>query len=209
MKTRLILLLIAAAVLVAAAPPNVTTTGRVTRVIPRADLLRGRFGGLLKDNAEVVENDRIQTQSMGRARVVLNDGSILNVGSDSCLTIRGSSESSRAGSLELRYGRIRAAVVSQTSASQFQVRTATAVAGVLGTDIYVEIDGQATHIVNISAEGSRSQVRVVNIDRRVRGEVVLDPGQGTMVMPGEPPIPPHSMGGVVVSGFLALTDVPQ
>ena len=96
MKAILSLLLLAAA----AIPTNtVVTTGRVTRVIPRADLLRGRFGGLLKDNSEVAENDRIQTQSMGRARVVLNDGSILNVGSDSMLTIRGASQISRAGSL--------------------------------------------------------------------------------------------------------------
>ena len=207
MKTRLILLLAAFSALMPAS--TLITTGRVTRVIPRADLLRGRFGGLLKDNAEVVENDRIQTQSMGRARVVLNDGSILNVGSDSMLTIRGASQGSRAGSLELRYGRIRAIVAGQTSSSVFQVRTATAVAGVLGTTIFVEIQGQATHIVNISEEGSGSQVRVNNVDRRIRGEVILMPGQGTMVMPGEPPIPPHVMGAAVVSDFLALTEVPQ
>src|ERR1039458_6608038 len=128
-----VMVMMAATAAMWAAPAGI---GRATKVIRSADLLRGSATTKLKENDAVNENDRIRTQSSGRVRVVLNDGSILNVGQSSLLTVRATTATSRAGSLELAYGRVRAIVSpSKSPASPFEIRTATALCGVLGTTL--------------------------------------------------------------------------
>src|SRR5258708_11006549 len=151
MKTAyLILLGVAAAALAATGD-----IGHTTKVVKSANLLRGKASLALKENHGVAENDQIRTQSSGRVRVVLNDGSILNVGTSSLLTVRASNETSRAGSVELAYGRIRA-VVSATVSGQkgFEVRTSTAVCGVLGTTLFVDGNRDLTRIANLSDDAT-------------------------------------------------------
>lgn len=163
--------------------------GRTTRVIRRADVLRGKSTIALKEQDGVAENDRIRTQSSGRVRAVLNDGSILNIGSSSLLTVRGAGETSRAGSLELSYGRLRA-VVSAQAGKSFEVRTKTAVCGVLGTTLFIDSSQDLTRVANLSPEPG-ARVRVISTNPAVRGEVVLLPGQGTSVPAQGPPQPPR------------------
>ena len=181
-------LLLCAAVLLPAAPP--VDIGHTTRVIRRADLLRGKSTTALKEQDGVAENDRIRTQSSGRARVVLNDGSILNIGSNSLLTVRGSSEATRAGSLELTYGSLRALVTAAAGQRNFEVRTKTAVCGVPGTTLFVDSSQGLTRVANLSDEPD-ARVRVTSTNPAVRGEVVLLPGQGTSVPAQGPPRPPR------------------
>ena len=133
---------------------------------------------------------RIRTQSSGRARVVLNDGSILNIGSSSLLTVRGAEEATRAGSLELSYGLVRAVVTASVEQRSFQVRTSTAVCGVLGTTLFIDSSRDLTRVANLSEEPD-ARVRVVSTNPAVRGEVVLLPGQGTSVPAQGPPQPPR------------------
>ncbi len=199
---------IAAALALWAAPA--AQVGQVTRLIPRAELMRGRSTLPLHEKDAVAENDRIRTEDTGRVRVVLNDGSILTLGSSSLLTVKSLRQSSKAGSAVLAYGRLRAVVTAQSASQQsFQVRTATAVLGVLGTTVYVEADRKSAHVVNISEKGSGSRVRVRNAKRRIRGEVILMPGEGTVVEAGRPPIPPHSMGDKVLEEFVSKTEIPE
>src|SRR5258708_28133577 len=121
MRTSLLMLLgVTLTVAVVAPPPGI---GKTTKVIKSADLLRGKAKRAMKENLDVEENDQIRTQSSGRVRVVLNDGSILNVGSSSLMTIRAATGTSRAGSLDLTYGRIRAVISSSTAPNRFEVRT--------------------------------------------------------------------------------------
>src|SRR6266404_4217262 len=125
MRTSLVLLLgLTLAAGVVAAPSGI---GKTTKVVKSADLLRGKSKTAIKENQDVEDNDQIRTQSSGRVRVVLNDGSILNVGSSSLLTVRAASGEVRSGSLDLAYGRLRAVVAGTASPSRFEVRTATAV----------------------------------------------------------------------------------
>ena len=182
--------------------------GRVTRVLPRTDITRGGFSGVLQENATVAENDRIQTQNSGRARVLLSDGSILNIGSSSSLVIKPATAGSRAGSLEIAYGMVRAQVVSAAGKPNFQLRTNTAVCGVLGTEVFLDVTPTSSHVVNLSDPKSGSKVRVASSDPRIKGDVVLGPGQGTIVEKGKPPIPPHEMGPAVTNQFVAATDIP-
>jgi len=196
------------AAMLASAAGRVVEIGRATRVINRADVMRGGFSGQLQENAGVAENDRIQTQDGGRARVVLNDGSILNIGSRSAMTIKNATSSARAGSLEIAYGMVRAEVTAKLAARRFEIRTFTAVGGVLGTTVFIDATPGSTHIVNLSEPASGSQVRVTSSNPRIRGVVVLNPGEGTVVEQGKPPIPPHAMGPDVTRQFVADTDVP-
>lgn len=186
---------------------RIVEIGKVTRVIARADITRGGFSGLLQENVSVAENDRIQTQDGSRARVVLNDGSILTMGSRSALVIKKPAPAAR-GSLEIAYGMVRAQLAGNTGARRFEIRTNTAVVGVLGTTVFIDAAPGASHIVNLSEPASGSQVRVVSANPKVRGEVVLNPGEGTVVEQGKPPIPPHSMGSEITRQFVADTDMP-
>lgn len=79
--------------------------------------------------------DSLSTDRSGRARILLDDQSILTLGSNSRLRVVKHDASSQQTELELGYGRIRCQVNKLTGAkSSFRLRTPTAVAGVIGTD---------------------------------------------------------------------------
>jgi len=182
--------------------------GRATKVVRSADLLRRSATTKLKENDAVEENDRIRTQSSGRVRVVLNDGSILNLGQSSLLTVRATTATSRAGSLELAYGRVRAVVTQSKSApALFEVRTATAVCGVLGTTLFVDSSRDLTRIANLSDDAT-SRVRVVSTNPQAPGEVILLPGQGTSVPVSRAPQPPRRWSPEEVRAANADTEIP-
>lgn len=164
--------------------------GRATRVVKTADLLRGKITTPLKEQDVIAENDRIRTQSSGRARVVLTDGSILNVGASTLFTVKSATATTRAGSLEMAYGRIRAEIVAMVANRRFEVRTSTAVCGVLGTTVFLDASRDLTRIANLS-DDANSLVRVVSTDTRVTGDVVLRPGEGTSVPARGAPQPPR------------------
>lgn len=91
------------------------------------------------------------------------------------------------------YGKIRAQVVKMTRPdSKFEVRTSTAVCGVLGTDEWVDGSSPITTIIaNFSDPRDRSQIEVHNIDSSIGGKVILNPGEMTHVDKGKPPKPPE------------------
>ena len=79
--------------------------------------------------------DVVRTGEGGRARVSLDDGSVLNVGSSSSLTLTQHDAKAQQTQIELEYGRMRTQVVKQSKPnSKFEVHTTTGVAGVVGTD---------------------------------------------------------------------------
>ena len=200
-----VMVMMAATAAMWAAPAGI---GRATKVIRSADLLRGSATTKLKENDAVNENDRIRTQSSGRVRVVLNDGSILNVGQSSLLTVRATTATSRAGSLELAYGRVRAIVSpSKSPASPFEIRTATALCGVLGTTLFVDSSRDLTRIANLSDDAT-SRVRVVSTNPQAPGEVILLPGQGTSVPASRAPQPPRRWSPEEVRAANADTEIP-
>jgi hypothetical protein len=83
---------------------------------------------------EVLWEDRLRTDKKGRARVTLDDQSMLSLGSDSELIIEQHDAQSQQTFLELLYGKIRCRVTAITRGGKFQLRTPNAVAGVIGTD---------------------------------------------------------------------------
>jgi hypothetical protein len=145
MKTRSPLLIALAFLLAAsiAVPPDVVAqvaqrAGQISRAIPEVAIARGAQQLPAPVKALVDWGDVVRTGDGGRARVALDDGSVLNVGSSSSLTVTQHNAAAQQTQIELTYGRVRSQVVKQSKPNaKFEVHTAVGVAGVVGTDFFL------------------------------------------------------------------------
>jgi hypothetical protein len=124
-------------------PPDVAAqagqkAGEVSRAIPEVAIARGAQKLPAPVKALVDWGDVVNTGDGGRARVSLDDGSVLNVGSSSSLTVTQHNAAAQQTQIELEYGRMRSQVVKQSKPNaKFEVHTAVGVAGVVGTDFFL------------------------------------------------------------------------
>jgi hypothetical protein len=115
--------------------------GKITLVVPTAYLVRASQQTNAVASTPVMWGDVINTGHLARARIALTDGSILNVGSDSNLTVAKHDAGAQQTDLDLNYGRVRAKAVKLVKPdSHFQIRTAVGVAGVVGTEMIVSFE---------------------------------------------------------------------
>lgn len=181
-----------------------SSAGQVTAQIPQAQV--SRPGETLSADAgtEVLWDDLVETQRRGRVRITLDDGSILNVGSDSSLRVVRHDAQSRESDLTLTFGRMRVRVqnLRRNQGERFEVRTNTAVLGVIGTDFYVEATAAQTRV--IVYEGI---VLVRNINAAIIGSVQVFAGQQTVVNTGQPPQPPTPSNSAQVQQSVEDTSV--
>lgn len=121
--------------------------GEVSRVIPAVSIVRGTKSMTASAKSVVEWQDAVNTQANARARVALDDGSVLNVGSDSSMKIVKHDAGAQQTQLDLVYGKLRtqAQKISKPD-GKFEVRTPAGVAGVVGTDFYV---GYANGTMNV------------------------------------------------------------
>lgn len=126
----------AAATLAAQVQPR--RAGSITALRPSTVVIHKGIPSLqgkpVNQGDEVFWEDRLRTDKKGRARITLDDHSMLSLGSDSELIIEQHDAQSQRTFLELLYGRIRCRVTQLTGGGKFQLQTPAAVAGVLGTD---------------------------------------------------------------------------
>jgi hypothetical protein len=112
--------------------------GQISRVIPDAAIARGAQQLTASVKTLVDWGDVVHTGDGGRARVALDDGSLLNVGSSSSLTVTQHNSAAQQTQIELTYGRLRSQVVKQSKPNaKFEIHTAVGVAGVVGTDFFL------------------------------------------------------------------------
>jgi len=113
--------------------------GEVSRVIPAVSIARGPKSLGASAKTVVDWQDVVNTQANARARVSLDDGSVLNVGSDSSVHVIKHDAGAQQTDLEIGFGKMRsqAQKISQPG-GKFEVHTPAGVAGVVGTDFYVE-----------------------------------------------------------------------
>lgn len=158
----------------------------------------------LKINDPVYWEDLIRTVDLGRARLQLLDGSMLNLGARSTMRIVKHDPQTQQTRLELTLGRVRAQVARQTKPdSSFEMKTETATIGVVGTVFLVEGREKTTEIC-----GAEGVVRVRNVDPNVRGEKLMHAGECTRVDLGKPPRDlPNSAGQIAM--LTQLTGVPD
>jgi hypothetical protein len=143
------------------------------------------FWILAKKGMKVSENDRIKTQYTAEVGIML-DSTRKNI-----ITLSQNSEMSLSDATDkhvsLEQGKAFALIEDIESASLFQVRTPTAVAGVAGSGMSVETDGKET-VVNCFED--RAYVQGIDIDGRAMAEIILiDNGfkriVGRFQMPGD------------------------
>jgi FecR protein len=154
--------------------------GEVSRVIPAVSIARGLKSITASAKTVVDWMDLVNTQASARARIGLDDGSVLNVGSESSLKIVKHDATAQQTELELTYGKLRAQAQKITKQDgKFEVRTPAGVAGVVGTDFYVSYDNSTGTMNVIVFEGI---VKVCNLAGVC---VLVKAGQMTGVRSGD------------------------
>ncbi len=122
--------------------------GHIALVVPIVNLERGARVMDAVAHMPVQWGDAVNTGRLARARVALEDGSVLNVGSDSVLKITQHDPAAQQTDLELSYGRLRSQAVKLTKpGAHFTVRTPTGIAGVVGTDFFLAYENFTTRLI--------------------------------------------------------------
>ena len=136
--------------------------------------------------ADIAWNDVLRTDQQGRVRVMLLDQSLISVGQKSEVRVARPAAASGQSSLELVYGKIRMRLTQPPDGEHFELRTPTAVAGVIGTDFGADASVPGTtHFICLEGE-----VRIVSSDPKIPGSVICKGGYMTDVKAGQPPAEP-------------------
>ncbi|HWC16557.1 MAG TPA: FecR family protein [Terriglobales bacterium] len=155
--------------------------GSVTALDPAAT----RNGGAVNNRDQVQWNDLLQTNPSGRLRVGLRDGSILSLGSNSQMRVVQHDPVAQQTTLEILFGKLRSQVVKLTQPnSKFEVRSPTAVAGVIGTDFLMIVTADRTTVVVFSgivqvtplngAGGTPNQSQSTNVNANQQVDVTAN-----------------------------------
>jgi len=174
-----------------AAPPDAPVpapkAGNITALLPTANIVRGpakqEVTALAKKGDDVAWNDLIRTDKGGRARITLLDQSILSVGSQAQLRVIKSDAKSQQTSIEVGYGRVRMEVTPITQqGGSFEVKTPTAVAGVIGTTFGVDSAIGSTTFLCVSGT-----TMVGSNDPAIPSRVACTAGMAAVVSAGKAP----------------------
>jgi len=199
--------------------------GKLTAVLPVVNVVRGPQQTPASTSEAVYWGDVINTGHLARARVALDDGSVLSVGSDSNLTVTKHDGGAQQTELDLNYGRVRANAVKQVKPNaSFQIRTPTGVAGVVGTDFALDSQGDTTRIVvyegkvnfcsykatkkeeQEGAQGAEDQKKEKN-GRMLGPCVIVGAGETSSVQFNAAPTPPVPATPVTVTEMSSTTSV--
>ena len=182
------------------------TAGKVGRLLPAGFVTHENATAEAKVAAPVFWNDFLRTNEQGRMRVDLEDGSLLTVGAKSELRVVKHDSASQQSSIDLLYGKVRATVAPVTKpGGSFQVRTPTAVIGVIGSGVLVDAAMTTTSTSITAADIERLPLSQVPVDRTlvwalehvatvrnsdpaVQGTLYLLPGESAVVERGKPPV---------------------
>lgn len=182
-------------------PPPDQRAGEISRVIPAVSIARGSKSINASAKTVVDWQDVVNTLANARARVSLDDGSVLNVGSDSSVHVVKHDAGAQQTDLELSFGKMRsqAQKISQPN-GKFEVHTPAGVAGVVGTDFYADYENNVMTVIVF--EGI---VRVCNL---VGVCVEVKAGQTTTVRNGDssgPAAPAQALLGTLTDAVNSTT----
>ncbi len=185
--------------LLAQAPGASERAGEVSRIIPAVSIARGTKSIAASARTVVDWLDVLNTQPSARARVSLDDGSVLNVGSDSSIHIVKHDAGAQQTDLELSLGKVRSQAQKITQPNgKFEVHTPAGVAGVVGTDFYTAYENNIMTVIVF--EGF---VRVCNLAGVC---VAVKAGQMTTIRNGDSSSPVVTQAALsVLSDAIAST----
>ncbi|WP_374383294.1 FecR domain-containing protein [Dongia sp.] len=185
-KREFLLALPVAALMAQAFPRQVAaagSVGQVSRLAGTVTIVRNGMDTAAAIGAEVLVDDQIRSGADSRAEITFSDGSILTVGPESDISVSyfAPEEAESNAVLDLFSGIARLTVNKATGWGRFEVRTATAVASVRGTDYLVEATAGKSAV--FVAEG-----RVAVSSRAGAGTVILREGQGVDIPAEKAPL---------------------
>jgi hypothetical protein len=152
--------------------------GEVSRVIPAVSIMRNSKSITASPKTAIDWQDVLNTQANARARVALDDGSVLNIGSDSSVHVIKHDAGAQQTDLEIGLGKMRTqAQKISAPGGKFEVHTPAGVAGVVGTDFYAAYENNIMTVMVF--EGF---VRVCNLAGVC---VLVKAGQMTTVRNGD------------------------
>jgi hypothetical protein len=202
--------------------------GQISRAIPDVAIARGPQQLPAPVRALVDWGDVVHTGDGGRARVALDDGSLLNVGSSSSLTVTQHNSAAQQTQIELTYGRLRSQVVKQSKPNaKFEIHTAVGVAGVVGTDFFVgylngmlqlivyeghvklcNLDGVCVDALAGQTSTIRDSHQPPDQPTTATPSELTDAANATMIGMSLAGVPPHHINPWVVVGLTVLVAVP-
>lgn len=177
--------------------------GKVARVLPAGFITHETKTNEAKPADPVAWHDIVRTNDKGRMRIGLNDGSILTVGSETEMRIVEHNAESQQSTIELLYGRLRSKVQKITKrGGSFNVRTPTAVIGVIGTEM--SIDAHRAAPISVSTVSKEDIERLPRTD--IRSLLDLVPGAVPGAEPQQPTLMDYpSVDATVVYGLDGIT----
>ena len=216
-------------------PPDISAqvaqrAGQISRAIPDVAIARGPQQLPAPVKALVDWGDVVRTGDGGRARVALDDGSVLNVGSSSSLTVTQHNAAAQQTQIELTYGRVRSQVVKQSKPNaKFEVHTAVGVAGVVGTDFFLgylnglfqivvfdghvkfcNLDGICVDVLSGMIATIRDGHQSPDQPSQATPSELTEAANATSVgiVAGENPPPPHHLSTASIIGITTIVVIP-
>jgi hypothetical protein len=171
-----------------APPPGGQTAGQISALIPAAT--RNAQPAKVKD--DLSWNDLLKTEQKGRLRAGLTDGSILSLGSNSELRVVQHDAASQQTSLEMNFGKVRSKVVKVTQPNgKFEMKTANAVIGVIGTDFFVGYENNKTTVICYTGKVSVTPIGNAKIVKKsgesTQDQIIVNAGQMVVISSEIPP----------------------
>ncbi|MGD0908695.1 MAG: FecR family protein [Candidatus Acidiferrales bacterium] len=125
--------------------------GKISSLVPQVQIDRSSATSVADVSTQVLWNDDLRSGPTGRARIALNDGSLLNLGSNSEMRVVQHDAKAQQTTLDLAVGRMRGQVVKLTRpGSKFEIRTPMGVAGLVGTDFSLFVTPEYTELMVFS-----------------------------------------------------------
>lgn len=178
------------------------SAGQVSRLLPNVEIARAGGQQRAAVASPIYWNDVLTSGSAGRARVTLNDGSLVNLGSNSSLRVTQHDAAAQQTALDLTVGRMRARVVKLTTpGGKFEVRTPVGVAGLVGTDFYLDVTPDYTDLIVFE-----DAVKFTNLSGQ---SVVVTSGMLLRIMKDGTFLGPRPATQQEIQDAIASTDVPE
>ena len=153
-------------------------------------------------------NDSVRTKPQSKVKLAFKDGSELNLGHNSEVKITefhyNPAEKLQQSTFQAARGIVRAKVGKlKNPKSRFEIRTATAICGVMGTEYVVEIPGAGlTKVSSI-----KDNVVARNVDPKIAGETKLGSKQTCEIPAGKAPGPAKDAGKASVLALIESTTI--
>jgi len=186
-------------------PPGVEKAAKISAMLeyatvrrsqPTAAVMRAKYG------LQLTWNDVVKTDPNGRVRVRMNDDSLLSIGANSELRIVSHDPAIHRTQIELAYGLLRAQIKKLAAGEQFEVRTPTAVAGVIGTDFGIDAS-DPEHVKVICLEGT---VQLTSTDPAHPGSVACEGGHSVTIDKDKAPNTPEEANSAQMARWRRITN---